>query len=122
MGGLAGKARRLELARGISRSRGAATASLVWTSAEVGISLTSLRAGDLLVSDYTITERRHPDPSTAVRRDRVTVDPEDYGRVYAWDGREIGRVLRGQRGGIVLECSWPEDLASSAPAAAGEAL
>ncbi len=120
-GTLAAKARKLELARGLGRVRGERPVQgLVWNSAEVEISRASLREGEFVVTDFTIVELRKGDPSTSVSRDRVTVDPLDYGRVLAWDGRVIGKVLRGsgRRGGVVLEYSWPEGLASTAPASA----
>src|SRR5208283_2480917 len=120
-GAIAGRARRLELARGIGRDgkRAVAPVGLVWSGVEVAIDPETLAAGELLITDYVIERFAAPDPAQAVTRDRVTRDAEDFGRVYAYDGREIGRVLRVGRGrSVVLEFGWPEGLPSSAPAKA----
>jgi hypothetical protein len=119
MSTLAGKARRLELARGIGRdgSRAAPVVSLVWCGVEVAIDPDELDPDQFVVSDYVITEHCAVDPSHAMQRDRVTHDAEDFGRVYALTlepGREIGRVLRAVGGGRLLEYSWPAELPASA--------
>jgi hypothetical protein len=109
-GTLAAKARRLELARGISRdgSKVSPAVGLVWSGAGVVVDPGALADGELLITDYVVERYSPPDPAQARTVDRVTRDASDYGRVLAYDGREIGRVLRSSRGGIVLEFAWPE--------------
>ncbi len=113
---LAGRARRLELARGVGRQESRVPVALVWTSPDVEIDRSTLKAGELLVTDRVIVERGIDGaPWLAVSRDRITSDPEDYGRVLDSGGAEIGRVLRGVRGGALLECT--ARAATGAPAA-----
>jgi hypothetical protein len=115
-GTLAAKARRLELARGIGRdgTRAVPAVAIVWSGADVVIDAASLGDGELLITDYIVERHAPPDPSQARTVDRVTRDAADYGRVFSFDMREIGRVLRSSRGGIVLEFAWPEGLPASA--------
>lgn len=120
-GTLGAKARRLELARGISRGgvrSSTKCVGLVWTDHSGAIDLDTLGPGELVVTDYTIDHYAPPAPALAVARDRVTQDAEEHGKVYAWDGSLIGRVLRSSRGGVILEFAWPEGLAVMAGGAA----
>lgn len=115
-GTLAAKARRLELARGIARdgTRVAPAVSIVWSGPGVVVEAASLADGELLITDYVIERFSPTDPSQARTVDRVTRDASDYGRVFSYDMREIGKVLRTAGGSIVLEYAWPEDLPASA--------
>jgi hypothetical protein len=119
-GQLSNAARRLELARG---SRGGASAGgpqgLVWSEAGARVDRAALREGDRVVEDFTIVDARGVEPSIAIANERVTSDPDEVGVVYAYDGRVIGAVTPGRRGGHVLEFTWPDDLPACAPAAAG---
>ena len=102
--GLRESARRLELVRGMGAVAVGAAASLVYTSPGVIVDRSGLRPGDRVVCDYVLVERRWPvDPDLALRRERVTRDAADSGCVVDADGVVIGRVLRGRRGGVLLE-------------------
>jgi hypothetical protein len=108
----------LEFARGNVAGQALPRRWLVWSSPVVEVNRAALKGGERVVSDFTITDCRAPDGvDTAETRERVTLDPDEVGVVYAWDGRAIGAVKPGRKGGAVLEFTWPEGLARSAPPA-----
>jgi len=117
-GQLSNVARRLELARGL-RGRAAGAQGLVWSEAGARVDRALLRDGERVVEDFTIVDARGVDPCIAIVNERVTTDPDEVAVVYAYDGRVIGAVTPGRRGGHVLEFTWPEDLPACAPEAAG---
>jgi len=118
-GQLSSAARRLELARGLRGASPSGAAALAWVAPVVELDRAALRDGERIVQDVTITRYREVDPSEGDSVERITLDPEEVGVVYAYDGRAIGVVLPGKRGGRVLEFTWPADLAPCAPEAAG---
>jgi hypothetical protein len=115
---LSNSLRRLEISRGGRGDRGPrpdAPAGLVWSDAGAVVDREGLAEGARVVEDFTITEFREGEPSIATASERVVADPEERGVVYAHDGRAIGTVKRGKRGGHVLEFTWPVGLAAIAP-------
>jgi len=113
-GSLGNKARSLELSRGLAGAAVAPVAGLVWSDVVERVDVAQLVDGERVVRDYTITRRSADYPAVAEVRERITRDPEELGRVLAPDGRAIGRVKVSRRGGVVLEYTWPEDLAIEA--------
>jgi hypothetical protein len=116
MGTLARKARSLELSRGLGGAAAPSVAGLVWTAAVAVVDRARLADGELVVCDYTILDCGAL--ASAEGRERVTRDADDVGVVYAYDGRAIGRVIVGRRGGVVLDYVWPGDLPAARPEAA----
>jgi hypothetical protein len=114
-GQLSNAARRLELARGGVGKAPEGIATLAWVAPVVEIDRARLADGERVVQDVTITGYRDVDPSECEGRERITRDPEELGIVYAYDGRAIGTVRPGRRGGRILEFTWPADLPASAP-------
>jgi len=113
----------LALARGVGGVGGAAgnretvgAPSVCWTSPVFVVDRATLSLGQFIADDHTIVLRGAPeDVDEAELRERITTDPEDAGIVYAWDGREIGRVLRNRKGSVLLRFRWPDDLPASRP-------
>jgi hypothetical protein len=125
--GLASRARRLMAARAVELQRGKFPPQwLCYVDVVGSVDVDSLPAGARILSDVCIVRRRalflpdgsaHPDsmPDEATLRERIASGPDDYGRVYAWNGECIGVVRSGRRGGVLLEFQWPADLATAAP-------
>jgi hypothetical protein len=101
----------------LGRDRGAAT--MCWVDPVVSIDPDGVAPGEFVASDCTVIEYSPP-CSEAESRDRITSDEFDVGRVYAWDGREIGRCAVGSSDGLLrgrfLDFSWPADLPAISPA------
>jgi len=111
---LAARARKLFLSRGIDEPK---VTGLVWSGADENfpaIGVEGLPDGARVVEDHWIMEYVADDCGHISRwRDRVTYDAEDFGLVYAWDGRVIGRVA--QVHPTLFEFEWPDGLGFIAP-------
>lgn len=116
--GLGARARRLVAARGLSRAgvSDGARRGLVWSSPADGFDPAVLSSGARVVTDFTIVKQASAegDPAEATSVMRAAVGSE-VGRVYAWNGEQIGTVRESKRGGTLLDYDWPAGLASCAP-------
>lgn len=105
--GLSRRMRRLAVRRG-SRSR----VGLCWISQPPAPEL-----GGRVVFDLTIARYGGCDVSEAVGVPRLARGDDDFGLIFAWDGRRIGSVSQERSGGHLLHYQWPRGLALSDPAA-----
>lgn len=113
------RARQLAFSRGLERSPGSCwSGGLTWTHTVERVDRALLH-GERVVRDFTIVDCRWPEnPDIAEVRERVTLDPDERGVVYAWDGRVIGDARAASRkGGVVLSFAWPPDLPGRRPEA-----
>jgi hypothetical protein len=114
--GLGARARRLVANRGIGGGAVGPSRGLAWCDVISTVDRDSLGDGARVVVDVTVTFCAWPrDVDRAELRERVASSPDDRGRVFAWNGAEIGVVRQGKKGGMLFDFRWPEGLPSSDP-------
>jgi len=115
--GIGVRARKLLLSRGVGM-REPQPVGLAWMEELPGPRLVA-PPGSRVVVDHTVTYRSWPDfPDAVSRKERLAVDDDDFGLVYAWNGAVIGVVEVGAKGGVILDFVWPDGLPPRDPALA----